>query len=222
MTDLLRQVTRSQAEALRHIVQIHATSAIGLRVHVKVNFDALFDYPNRLTPRLQNSGLLAFRLQLDLPYFTFTSPSEDLDQNLNVGSKVTGSQHGLLQFARSVQERHTSVVISGCSSRSWFGYAIGSLGDAEDVLEDTSDFHDAAELDEVSEELDSIPDLFATAGCEPSKFSGKVIWDPRTYFLHTLCLRLETMNQANEHLLHDLKTGLGDLVRSFLCAEVQF
>lgn len=221
LVKLLKQVTCTQANALRHAVQIHATATICLRVHVEVNSYTLVDHPDALTPYSQTSGPLTFRLQLDLPYFTFTLPSEDYAEDLNVGSKVIDITCGLRQFASSVREHHTSVVISGSSHHSWFGCAIGSLDDATDVFDDTSDFHDAEKLDEVGEDWAPRPDLFATAGCEPSTLSNKVVWDPRTYFLHALCLRLGIINQANAYLLHKMNTGLRDLVRSSISIKIQ-
>jgi len=167
---------------------------------------------------LQKRGPSQYQLEFNLPYFTIYQPASfnaKKSRHIESGTQDLRKHYNLVDLNISVQESFTSVVISGQSNSSWFGYALGSLDNSEEFQEEIYDMDEDEDEDEDDgywrDALSQVTDLFATAGCELSSYdllAPDSVWNPRIYFLRALHLRLQTIIQSHEYLVRKLGGSL--------------
>jgi hypothetical protein len=106
---------------------------------------------------------------------------------------------------------HDSVLICGLSHYDWTGYAFGNTGTERDTFEDELTFDSYDHIDEREEEREELP-MFSdgpfTCGstdqpseCEP------MTWDPRTYLLRCLKIRVDVSCREWTYLIQHFNSG---------------
>lgn len=161
-------------------------------------------------------GFPNFRLIINLPCLSLEDstdrtsnarPNDDHNKREweNLSHLPLESSGGKVSNCFAIYETRTTIVISGCNDRDWFGYALGSTEPVDTNLEE--------EEEEEDHESEPEEDFFASGGCESVFNPGKTIWDPRIYFLCASHFRLSVMTQASEYLVRKLDAECHDWVR---------
>ncbi|KAJ6277186.1 hypothetical protein J3E71DRAFT_403021 [Bipolaris maydis] len=171
--------------------------------------------------RIPYTGFTTFHLEFSLPYLVLeeqdrskalpienASAAELLKTNLSflsIGSRKDG------HAARfSIWKVHETVLISGCDSSEWTGYAFSSFkSSAENIKEE--DDNDVNEDEDSNEEIPE-EDLFATGGTDYDDHqvldARTPIWDPRVYFLTVFAIRMRIIYERYEFLASTLRSGV--------------
>ncbi|KAJ5064631.1 hypothetical protein J3E72DRAFT_388912 [Bipolaris maydis] len=171
--------------------------------------------------RIPYTGFTTFHLEFSLPYLVLeeqdrskalpienASAAELLKTNLSflsIGSRKDGHA---AQF--SIWKVHETVLISGCDSSEWTGYAFSSFkSSAENIKEE--DDNDVNEDEDSNEEIPE-EDLFATGGTDYDDHqvldARTPIWDPRVYFLTVFAIRMRIIYERYEFLASTLRSGV--------------
>lgn len=169
-----------------------------------------------MTIMLQKRGPSQYQLEFNLPYFTIYQPASfdaKKSRHIESGTQDLRKHYNLIDLNISVYQSFTTVVISGQSNSSWFGYAFGSLDNSEESEEEICDIDEDEDEDDGywRDALCQVTDLFATAGCELSSYdllAPGSVWNPRIYFLRVLHLRLQSIIQSHEYLVRKLGESL--------------
>ncbi|XP_014561613.1 hypothetical protein COCVIDRAFT_33602 [Bipolaris victoriae FI3] len=171
--------------------------------------------------RIPYTGFTTFHLEFSLPYLVLEeqgcskasqiengSAAELLKTNLsflNVGSQKDG------YAARfSIWKVHETVLISGCDSSEWTGYAFSSFkSSAENMKEE--DEYDSNGDEDFNDEMPN-EDLFATGGTDYDDHqvldASTPIWDPRVYFLTVFAIRMQIIYERYEFLISTFISGV--------------
>jgi hypothetical protein len=100
----------------------------------------------------------------------------------------------------AVVEAHCSVIIFGVDDCDWIGYKfMNSFG------EDIRDGNDVEEYESDDDDDEIYQDLFAGGGSYIVPDSDDQIWDPRTYFLHAVALRVEVMTKEYTYVVQHIE-----------------
>lgn len=128
---------------------------------------------------------------------------------LNIGSQKDG------YAARfSIWKVHETVLISGCDSSEWTGYAFSSFkSSAENMKEE--DEYDSNGDEDFNDEMPN-EDLFATGGTDYDDHqvldASTPIWDPRVYFLTVFAIRMQIIYERYEFLISTFISGVENWV----------
>lgn len=106
----------------------------------------------------------------------------------------------------TLQERQTSIIVSGFDESHWHGYAFGSFGISGDTEESGIDGDDDAAYES--------DDFFVTGGSENNWEPLVMTAGPRVYFLRAVRYRLEAIVKEQDYLVHVLQTKMKDHVSS--------
>jgi hypothetical protein len=122
----------------------------------------------------------------------------------------SGQGDGPVQF--SIWKAHETVLVFGCDTSEWTGYAFSarcpSMNAAHDLNHESDD----------DDSNDGMPeeDLFATGD---TNYDGQhvldansPIWDPRVYFLCVLAIRVKIIYEWYVYLIRTLESGIDNWV----------
>ncbi|EUC44712.1 hypothetical protein COCMIDRAFT_6045 [Bipolaris oryzae ATCC 44560] len=167
--------------------------------------------------RIPYIGFATFHLEFSLPYLVLEeqdssnasqidngSATELLKTNLSFLSTGSREDHSATQF--SIRKVHETVLIFGCDSSEWTGYAFSSLEWSTDNINEDED-----DNDEMPNE-----DIFAT-GCTDYDDhhvldASAPIWDPRVYFLSVFAIRVQIIYERYEFLISTLRLEVQDWI----------
>ncbi|CAO2649059.1 Nn.00g100080.m01.CDS01 [Neocucurbitaria sp. VM-36] len=207
---LARTASWNEVLALRAVVRQRIARTTSIQVHIAP------------------TGYLTFRLVLSLPHLVLrrrsSSPVAEADARghaqylttdlsfLNMEATTGG---GPARY--SIRKAHDTVLICGCDNTYWTGYALSDYrptnvhcGQTEDSGISPEGAEEEEEGDNDDEEEMPDEDFFASEGSNQVLDADNTEWDPRTYFLRVMAIRVGKIRDEYEYFIETLKKGIED------------
>jgi hypothetical protein len=210
--------------ALRPAIRRHLARETSIQVHVPVCCENLIIFS--VLTVTQYTGFATFHLEFSLPYLILeerdpsNAPSTDSGNTadclktdlsfLGIESRSSGRAASF-----TIWKVHETVLVFGCDSSEWTGYAFSSY---RPHVDNTQEEQERDENDEQDSD-DEMPneDFFATGGTDYDNQhvpdASAPIWDPRAYFLHVISIRTKIIHERYIYFIRTLSLGLNSWVR---------